>query len=96
MGKQNTINEMQEKVREGLRMAREAIDDETLLKLCDDLEYTWETLCANLIIVGVGLSSMRYRTPEQVGEILRQYLDTINSSKDQRFRMFAPGSNAVN
>lgn len=94
--KQNTINEMEEKVREGLRIARESISDAALLKLCDDLEYTWESLCANLIIVGVGISSMRYRTPEQIGQLLRQYLDTIKSSKEQRVRTFVPQSTQVN
>jgi len=96
MGNQNTITEMQEKVKEGLRIARESIDDAALLKLCDDLEYTWETLCANLIIVGVGISAMRYRTPEQIGAILRQYLNTIKSSKDQRVRMFVPETKSIN
>lgn len=96
MGRQNTINEMEEKVKEGLRIARESVDDEALLKLCDDLEYTWETLCANLIIVGVGLSAMRYRTGEEIREQLRLYLKTIKSTKDLRTRMFVPDTNQVN
>ena len=96
MRKQNTINEMEEKVKEGLRIARESVEDQALLKLCDDLEYTWETLCANLIIVGVGLSAMRYRTREQIGAQLRQYQDSIKSTKDQRARMFVPETNSVN
>lgn len=81
---------MEEKVREGLRIAREAVDDEALLRLCDELEYTWQHLCANLIIVSVGLSAMRYRTREQIREQLRQYLESIKSAKDQRARMFVP------
>lgn len=90
MGKQDNITQMEEKVREGLRIAREAVDDEALLRLCDELEYTWQHLCANLIIVSVGLSAMRYRTREQIREQLRQYLESIKSAKDQRARMFVP------
>ena len=96
MGKQSTITEMEEKVREGLRIARESTHDKRLLKLCDDLEYTWETLCANLLIVGVGLSAMRYRTSEEIGTQLRQYLSSIESFKDQRGRLFFPDTNQVN
>ena len=95
MGKQNTLTEMEEKVKEGLRIARESVEDETLLKLCDDLEYTWEHLCSNLIIVSVGLSAMRYRTAEQIREQLAQYLQTIQSTKDQRARMFFPETELV-
>ncbi|MBI5247992.1 MAG: hypothetical protein HY912_00730 [Desulfomonile tiedjei] len=95
MGKQNTITEMEEKVKEGLRIARESVEDEALLKLCDDLEYTWEHLCSNLIIVGVGLSAMRYRTSEQIREQLKQYLETIKSTKDQATRVFFPDTDHV-
>lgn len=87
---------MEEKVKEGLRIARESVDDEALLKLCDDLEFTWQNLCSNLIIVGVGLSAMRYRTGEQIREQLQQYLHTIESTKDQRSRMFVPDTSRVN
>ncbi len=96
MGKQNTITEMEEKVKEGLRIARESVDDEALLKLCDELEFTWQNLCSNLIIVGVGLSAMRYRTGEQIREQLRQYLHVIESTKDQSARFFSPHSDQVN
>jgi hypothetical protein len=95
MGKQDTLTQMEEKVREGLRIAREAVDDEALLKLCDDLEYAWQHLCANLLIVGVGLSAMRYRTREQIGEQLRQYLESVKSAKAQRGRMFFPDADLV-
>ena len=95
MGKQDNITQMEEKVREGLRIARESVDDEALLKLCDDLEYTWQHLCANLIIVAVGLSAMRYRSSEQIREQLRQYLESIKSAKDQRARMFVPDMDVV-
>ncbi len=95
MGKQNTITEMEIKVKEGLKIARESVDDEALLKLCDDLEYTWQNLCSNLIIVGVGLSAMRYRTGEQIREQLQQYLESIQSTKDQRARMFIPDTQQV-
>jgi len=81
---------MEVKVKEGLRIARESVDDEALLKLCDDLEYTWQNLCSNLIIVSVGLSAMRYRTGEQIKEQLQQYLKSIQSAKDQRARFFVP------
>ena len=74
MGKKKTLTEMEEKVKEGLRIARESVDDQELLKLCDDLEYTWDNLCANLIIVGVGLSAMRYRTPNR----------SVNNSRSTR------------
>lgn len=90
MGKQNTLNEMDEKVKEGLRIARESVEDEGLLKLCDDLEYTWQQLCSNLIIVSVGLSAMKYRTSEQIRNQLAQYQETIQTAKDQRGRMFIP------
>ncbi len=96
MGKQSTITEMQDKVKDGLRIARDSVDDEALLKLCDDLEYTWEKLCSDLIIVGVGLSAMRYRTVEQIREQLQQYLKSIQSSKDQRSRMFVSDTNLLN
>lgn len=96
MDKQNTINQMEEKVKEGLRIARESIDDKALLKLCDDLEYTWESLCANLIIVGVGLSAMRYRTRGQIRAQLEQYLSSIEASKDQRARVFLPDTSYAN
>ncbi len=95
MGKQDTITQMEEKVREGLRIARESVNDEALLKLCDDLEYTWHHLCANLLIVGVGLSAMRYRTHEQIGEQLRQYLESIRSAKSLRGRMFVSDMNVL-
>ena len=95
MGKQNTITEMEEKVKEGLRIARESVDDEALLKLCDDLEYTWQHLCSNLIIVSVGLSAMRYRTSEQIKEQLLQYLKSIQSTKDHRARLFVPETDQV-
>ena len=86
---------MEVKVKEGLRIARESVDDEALLKLCDDLEYTWQNLCSNLIIVSVGLSAMRYRTGEQIREQLQQYLKSIQSTKDQRARMFIPDTEQV-
>ena len=95
MGKQNTITEMEDKVKEGLRIARESVDDEALLKLCDDLEYTWENLCSNLIIVSVGLSAMRYRTGEQIRVQLQQYLKSIQSAKDQHARLFVPDTDRV-
>jgi hypothetical protein len=96
MSKQNTITEIEEKVKEGLRIAREAVDDEALLKLCDDLEFTWQHLCSNLIIVSVGLSAMRYRTGHQIREQLREYLQQIESTKDQRARVFIPDTTQVN
>lgn len=90
MGNQNTLGEMDEKVKEGLRTARESVGDETLLKLCDDLEYTWQHLCSNLIIISVGLSAMRYRTADQIREQLGQYLQTIQSTQKQHERVFFP------
>ena len=96
MGKQDTITEMEAKVKEGLRTARESVDDQQLLKLCDDLEFTWDNLCANLIIVGVGLAAMRYRTREQIGAQLRQYLDSIQATKDQLARTVFHDTNLVN
>ncbi len=33
MGKQNTITEMEAKVKEGLKIARESVEDEALLKV---------------------------------------------------------------
>jgi hypothetical protein len=95
MGKQDSITQIEEKVREGLRIARESVNDKALLKLCDDLEYTWQYLCANLLIVSVGLSAMRYRTREQIGEQLRQYMESIKSAKDQRARMFITDMDVV-
>ena len=95
MGKQNTITEIEDKVKEGLRIARESVDDEALLKLCDDLEFTWQSLCSNLIIVSVGLSAMRYRTREQIKEQLLDYLNSIQSKKDQHARLFVPEEDLV-
>ncbi|MGB6065319.1 MAG: hypothetical protein WBG50_10950 [Desulfomonilaceae bacterium] len=95
MGKQNTITEMENKVKEGLRIARESVEDEALLKLCDDLEYTWDNLCSNLIIVSVGLAAMRYRTRNQIKEQLQQYLNSIQSKKDQRARFVIPETDIV-
>ncbi len=86
---------MEVKVKEGLRIARESVDDEDLLKLCDDLEYTWQNLCSNLILVSVGLSAMRYRTGDQIREQLQQYLKSIQSTKDQHARMFIPDTELV-
>lgn len=96
MGKQNTITEMEAKVKEGLRIARESVDDQQLLKLCDDLEFTWDNLCANLIIVGFGLAAMRYRTREQIGAQLQQYLNSIQATKDQRARTVLHDTNLIN
>lgn len=96
MGNQNTLGEMDEKVKEGLRTARESVGDETLLKLCDDLEYAWQHLCSNLIIVSVGLSAMRYRTAEQITEQLGQYLQTIQLAKKQPERMLFPNTTLAN
>lgn len=96
MKKQNTLTEIETKVKEGLKIAREAVDDEALLKLCDDLEYTWENLCSNLIIVSVGLSAMRYRTNDQIKDQLSEYLRLIHSGKEQAVRLFAPHSEQVN
>jgi hypothetical protein len=96
MGKKNTLTEIETKVKEGLRIARESVDDEALLKLCDDLEYTWEHLCSNLIIVSVGLSAMRYRTSDQIRDQLTEYLNMIQSGKEQAVRFFAPHSEQVN
>jgi hypothetical protein len=96
MRKQNTLTEIETKVREGLKIARESVEDEALLKLCDDLEYTWENLCSNLIIVSVGLSAMRYRSSDQIKDQLSEYLKMIQSGKDQAVRFFAPHSEQVN
>ena len=96
MGKQNTITEIETKVKEGLRIAREAVEDEALLKLCDDLEFTWENLCSNLIIVSVGLSAMRYRSSDQIKDQLAEYLKLIQLGKDQRTRFFVPETDQVN
>lgn len=95
MGKQNTITEIEEKVKEGLKIARESVDDEALLKLCDDLEYTWQHLCSNLIIVSVGLSAMRYRSHEQIRVQLEEYQKSIQSTKDQLARVFVPDTESV-
>lgn len=96
MPKQNTLTEIESKVREGLRVARESVDDEALLKLCDDLEYAWENLCSNLIIVSVGLSAMKYRTGDQIKDQLSEYLKMIQSGKEQAMRFIAPHSQQVN
>jgi hypothetical protein len=96
MRKQNTLMEIETKVREGLKIAREAVDDEALLKLCDDLEYTWENLCSNLIIVSVGLSAMKYRSSDQIRDQLSEYQRLIHSGKDQAARFFAPHTDQVN
>jgi hypothetical protein len=95
MSKQNTIGEMEAKVKEGLRIAREAANDPDLLKLCDDLEYTWDDLAAKVIIVGVGLSAMKYRTPDQIRAQLTEYLNLIREGKGRSVRIFS-GSNADN
>ena len=96
MGKQNTITEMEAKVKEGLRIAREAVDDQQLLKLCDDLEVTWDKLCANLIIVGVGLAAMKYRTREQIAAQLQEYLNSFQSSKKQHAGPVLHDTNIMN
>jgi hypothetical protein len=88
MSKQNSITEIDEKVKEGLKIAREAIDDDVLLKLCDDLEFTWENLCSNLLIVAVGLSAMKYRSADQIRIQLQQYLSSIQTAKTQQASLF--------
>ncbi len=95
-GKQNTITQIEQKVKEGLRIARESVEDEALLKLCDNLEYTWETLCSNLIIVSVGLTAMKYRSREQIREQLEQYLKSIQSTKNQRIGFYGSDTGLVN
>jgi hypothetical protein len=96
MSKQNTITEMDEKVKEGLRIAREAIDDAALLKLCDDLEYAWQNLCSNLLIVAVGLSGMKYRNADQIKAQLQQYLLSIQSAKSMQMNQFVPDTTLPN
>ena len=81
MAKQHTISELQAKVKKGLEVARIFTTDPDLLKLLDDLERTWETLAGNLIIVSVGLSAMRYRTPEQIHDQLMAYQQMIQAGK---------------
>lgn len=92
-GKQQTISEIEARVKDGLRIARESIEDAELLKLLDDLEYTWENLCSNLIIVSVGLSAMKYRTPEQIKDQLTDYLRMIQRGKEQVAKLFVSGGN---
>jgi hypothetical protein len=96
MSKQNTIGEMEAKVKEGLRIAREATNDPDLLKLCDDLEYTWDDLAAKVIIVGVGLSAMKYRTPDQIRAQLTEYLNLIREGKSRSMRIFTPDNELSN
>ena len=96
MSKQQTISEIETRVKDGLRLARESTEDADLLKLLDDLEYTWDSLCANLIIVSVGLSAMKYRTPEQIKDQLTDYLRMIKKGKEQAAKLFVPSSDIVN
>jgi hypothetical protein len=95
MGRQNTMSQIEQKVKEGLRIARESVEDPDLLKLCDDLEYTWETLCSNLIIVSVGLTAMKYRSAEQIRAQLEEYLKSIQTAKNQRACLYVPDTNFV-
>lgn len=96
MSKQNSITEMDEKVKEGLKIAREAVEDDVLRKLCDDLEFTWENLCSNLLIVAIGLSAMKYRTADQIRTQLEQYLSSIHMAKTQNANLFFPDTTRPN
>lgn len=88
MNKKNTITEIETKVLAGLARARECTDDPALLKLCDDLQFTFENLASNLIIVSVGLSAMQYRTSEQIVAQLTAYHRAIEYGKARSAMMF--------
>lgn len=78
---QSTLGELETAVKSGLATARKSLTDPELLKLCDDLEFTWQHLCGQLIIVTVGLAAMNYRSEEQIENQLRDYLESINAGK---------------
>ncbi len=85
MAKQNTLGEMETKVTEGLDKARvDCQGNDDLLKIIDNLAYTFCRLSGQLLIMSVGLSAMRYRTPEQNREQIQKYFDELSGARKRR------------
>lgn len=82
MSRQNTIKEMEAKVKEGLAIARERVTEQHHKDLLDVLEATFERLAGNMLIVATGLVAMKYRSAEQIQAQLDAYLQAIKAGKE--------------
>jgi hypothetical protein len=66
-----TINEMTERVTEGLIRGIDIVkDDDQLLMVLKSLSYTYDKLCGDLIVVACGISAMRTQHPDDVRKFL--------------------------
>lgn len=66
VSEKDNLTDLNQKVQEGMQIALDAVADPQLKGLCRSLLNTWDNLMSQVIIVSVGLSAMRFRTPEQI------------------------------
>jgi 3'-phosphoadenosine 5'-phosphosulfate (PAPS) 3'-phosphatase len=77
-----TIHEMTKRVLQGLSRAVSVVDDDdSLLLVIAGLARTWDKAAGELIILAVGLSAMRYQTPERIREYLEGMKETLEEQK---------------
>lgn len=92
---QKTITEMDEAVRAGMAVAREAIkDDPELIDLHDKPLFTWSKLASQVIIVAVGLSAFKTRSPEQTIIELTEYNRMMKAGIEQQWSLVKTEGNA--
>jgi 3'-phosphoadenosine 5'-phosphosulfate (PAPS) 3'-phosphatase len=83
-----TIHEMTKKVLQGLSRAVSVVeDDDSLLLVIAGLARTWDKAAGELIILAVGLSAMRYQTPERIREYLEGMKATFERQKMEKRRI---------
>ena len=91
----DNIEQMMVKVKEGLQVARSAAISKEQLDTCDILENAFDKTAGNLLIMSVGLSAMRFRTPEQIRMQLNEYSDGFKKGKDLASKTFIPNTNLM-
>lgn len=93
--RQKTITEMDAAVKEGMAIAREVIkDNPELVALHDSLLLTWNKLASQTIIVAVGLSAFKTRSPEQTIAELTEYNRMYKAGIEQQWALVKTEGNA--
>jgi hypothetical protein len=80
MSRQNTISQMDLKVKEGLEIARSKVEaDTTLCTMIDLMLAQWEQAAGNLIILASQFSAFRYRDEESTRRMLQECMKLYQS-----------------
>ena len=93
----DNIKVMTDKTQEALFRLRLLCEDRSdLLDIVDKLEYAWDHLASELIMLAIGIHSFKYRSDEESIKMLENYKKVITNKQRPQIFFTGSGSDAIN